>query len=482
MIQAPDPRQLDRLELAAVTYLLAPMGVFWWGWWRWPVALLMTGLLAVMACFVLQRQRPTSGEPLTWRHWGVIVSLALIWVGSSGLLGALPLNADWNVRMHVLRDLTVGAWPVGYGAAAGGETILRFSLGYYLLPALAGDVGLARILMGAWTVLGVTLLFALVLQNWPYRRPVAITSLLGILVLFSGMDILGFIAGRAYIPEAGEHIEWWGPWIQFSSQTTLLFWVPNHALPAWLGAALIWRHREYGLASVPAALFLAASALWSPLACVGLTPLLLAATARNRRFATWCHEMLHPAVLSAAPVLWLLAIFVSFGVPSMTLTPTERDFATLGFTVATWSSWLLFHLLEWGFFAAVLLSAGCRQQGWVFWSAAGLLLFLSLWRFGPGNDLVMRGAIAPMTLFLLCVAQAWGSGRLRGPWRAALALSLAVGVMTPAQEFIRQSQPGFYWPDDGRTVSQAVGQPWHYIGILRPGWLSSALRTPVPLK
>ena len=485
MRTAAEARQFDRLELAALAYLLAPMAPFLWGWWRWPVALLATGLLALMVHAVLQRrQRGANRLPL--RLWLLLAVVAVLWVAASGLLGGLPLNEDWSVRMRVLRDLTVGAWPVGYGALDGGQAVLRFSMGFYLVPAglgaAFGGVDAARLLMGLWTVLGVMLFFALVLQAWPSRRPAGAARLLALLVLFSGMDILGFLVGRAHVPELGEHIEWWTPWLQYSSQTTLLFWVPNHALTAWLGACIAWRHRDSGLAAAPAALLLVAAALWSPLACVGLLPLLALACWHGRPLRDVLAEGLGLPVLAALPLLGLLAAFVSFGIVIDALPADLRGQAGVATAPARWYQWLTFELLEWGLPAAALASRGVRRQGWAFWAACGMLLVLPALRFGPGNDLVMRAGIAPLTVLLLCIAQTLYDRRLEPRWHQALLLMLVLGCATPAQEFIRQAQPGSRWPDDGRNVVQALGTPWHYVGVLRPGWLAQLLRAPVPAK
>lgn len=294
-------RQFDRLELAATAYLLLPLLPFLACWWRWPVALIAGALLLVLTHAVARRSRADRPE-LRLRLWALLIAVATLWVASSGLLGGLPLNEDWSVRMRVLRDLTVGAWPVGYGPAAGGDTMLRFSMGYYLVPAglgaWLGGVGAARLLLGLWTVLGVVLAFAMIMPARSMRRLSVVVGCLALFIAFSGMDLIGFLVGRAATPALGEHIEWWTPWLQYSSQTTLLFWVPNHALPAWLGAALVWRHREAGLAVAPAALLLVAAAFWSPLACVGLLPLLTLATLRGCTVPMWLRELARPRCCS----------------------------------------------------------------------------------------------------------------------------------------------------------------------------------------
>ena len=476
MSASPDGHQLDRLELAALAYLLLPLPIFLWGWWRWPVALAGSGLLALMAWRVWVCRR-RGAVHLSAALGLALAGVALLWVAAGGLLGGLPLNEDWRVRMPVLRDLTLGAWPVSYGPLGGGEALLRTSFGFYLLPAalgaLLGGVEAARLLLGAWTALGVLLLFALVVQAWPVRRGAAVAGLLALLMLFSGMDLPGFLVGRAYTPAWGEHIEWWTPWMQYSSQTTLLFWAPNHALPAWLGVALAWRHRATGLALAPAALLVVAAAFWSPLACLGLLPLLalpawaaLRAELQGRTAWPW-RALLQPAVLAALPLLALFAVFVTFGAGHAAEGP-GRVLSELAAPTVLWHQWLTFQVLEWGALAGVLIAAGPRRLGAGFWVACALLLVLPSVRFGPGNDLMMRGGIAAVTWLLLCTAEALSREDLPARLRGALLVILLIGAATPLQELLRQTQDGPRFPDDGRHLVQVEGLPWHYIGRLRP--------------
>lgn len=479
-----DARQLDRLELWGLAYLLAPMLLFFWGWWRWPVALALTGLLALSTHAVASRARRDACS-LGTALWLTMGLVALLWVACSGLLGGLPLTDDWRLRLVVLQDLTRGAWPVGYGDLAGGESVLRFSMGYYLIPAglgaWLGGVEAARLLQGVWTVLGVLLFLALVVQSWPNRRPAGVAALLALLLLFSGMDILGFLVEQARAPAPGEHIEWWAPLLQYSSQTTLLFWVPNHALPAWLGAALVWRHRDRGLALAPAALLLGGAALWSPLACVGLLPFMVLATLRHQPLRYWLGELFEPAVLAMLALLSLLAVFVSFGIATEVLPQERREFADVLAVKAMWYQLVCFELLEWGLLACALAAAGPGRQGWVFWVTCGLLLLLPLVRFGGSNDLLMRAGIAPVTLLLLCTAHTLARAEVPGRWRMAVLLMLGIGLVTPAQELWRKTQPGWRDLDPGASMASYQGTAWHYVGRLRPGPLAAMLRPPQPL-
>jgi membrane-bound metal-dependent hydrolase YbcI (DUF457 family) len=89
----------------------------------------------------------------------------------------------------------------------------------------------------------------------------------------SGLDVLGLLLRQGSLPWPMQHIEWWAGGMQYSSNSTLLFWVPNHGLPGLDRGAWLWRFRDDPrfLARLPM-LFLPVM-LWSPLVAVGLLPL-----------------------------------------------------------------------------------------------------------------------------------------------------------------------------------------------------------------
>ncbi len=157
----------------------------------------------------------------------LVLGVAGLWVAMSGLVPPFHLNDDWQFRMSVLRDLSLGDWPVGYESPdqAHQNLILRFPMGFYLVPALlakalGGSEAIGRWLLVPWTILGVVLFAVLTLTaTLPQTRPIRITHLIGPLLLligFSGMDLLGWLLMRRAWPPQGAHIEWlgrlWGRW------------------------------------------------------------------------------------------------------------------------------------------------------------------------------------------------------------------------------------------------------------------------------
>lgn len=487
-------RRFDRLELLALAWLGLPLLVLALGWLQTWAAALVLALLALTLRSALRGTRLVGGAAWGAARWGVVVAVSALWVAGSGLAFDLGLpwrmNDDWHVRLTVLRDLSLERWPVAYadGPAADDAATwwLRCPMLLYLLPALVGQwLGLpaARLALALQLVMGVVLFFALVLGGSERPRWRQLTVLLVVWVLFSGMDVLGHLNADKPWPRFGEHIEWWYAVLQYSSHTTQLYWAPNHALPGWLAAAVLWRHRQHGLAVVPMALLVLLVAAQAPLVAIGLAPIAVVISfmgfawpgeAASRTAWRWLREALHPAALATLPVAAGLAAFYTFGHHGNAV-PERPEFWWLI------PLYLRFAFLEWAVLALLLLSWR-RQAPW-WWASAAMLAVLPFFQYGPGNDIVMRGGTVALALMALAAAEALGSAQFAGWRRAALVAVLALGAVTPVLEMQRATMPALQGLDDRRHFMQQWGPAGHYVGALKPkAWLRQVLREPVPVK
>lgn len=488
--QTSDGRQLDTLEWVAVVYLLMPVGIFFMGWVQWPLAGVMSVLLLGLTLITWQqRQRLHLYDGvLCWRLVGIGCLVALIWVSWIGLVGGFRLNMDWKTRMPILRDLSQLAWPIGYVEPNGTAWVLRFPLGYYLVPAgvnrlLGGSETLARVLLWLWTVTGVSLFFTLLLRcvgefagrSW---RVVFVT--LGVCIGFSGMDAVGQWLTLQGWPALGDHLEWWvGIHYQYSSITTQLFFVPNHALAGWLAALVVWRHQRVGLAWLPAGLLMLGVELWSPLVALGLAPFLVGVAWLGR--PSWRAAMQRPEWMVCCVLMVAVGAYLTLGVSAHEgRGPVEED-------PPSWASstmeYLLFTLMEWALLAWVV--GRKTTQGWIFWVIVAQLLLLPLFRFGPGNDLVMRGSIPALMLLMLRVIEfLWVQGASLPMHRAWVMAMLIAGWPTPFNEFYRNAV--FHRADyasHGQNFVQICGTPWHYVVLFDPkNWIWRWVAPPVMLQ
>ncbi len=437
------PSSLDPLDRVTVAYLALPLIIFVLGWLEWWAAL---PLLACIAYALKPLAAPRSAQnvrlPITPLHLTLAAGVGIGWTVFGGAGHLMFANPDWHIRDAVLHDLVTSQWPVGYGVFDGKESLLRAPLGYYLPAALVGKVAglpVAHMTMALWTAVGATLFLLQVLSLTPSRVSTAVMVVV-VVVLFSGFDIIGCLlnyGGRFRANwDIAMHLEWWAGNYQYSSMTTQLFWVPNHALGGWLTIGLLFRDgRETPLDSM-LPMIVVATTLWSPLTALGVVPFVLwkvVATALRER-SLKCLE----------PRVWAPALIVGLVVAAyLVLDPTgiPKGVAVHGDGAAGVTNELLqlaqFFLLEAGILGFAILAIRPSSQVVL---ALVILALLPLLYFGPGNDLVMRASIPSLAVMAIGASLAlcrypMAGGMAKKKW--LLACLLIVGAVTPVQEFAR---------------------------------------------
>jgi len=469
MADARSNAQLSLLDGLICAFLALPLLLFC-AWFKWPVAIGFA--LLILHAFHKATIGAWRREPSVQTRLVVTIALvSLAWTAMTGIGHFVYANLDWVTRDAVLRDLTATAWPPEYPTIFNTPLILRAPVGYYLPAAAAGSVlGLqaADFLLYCWTALGFALFLCAVttLFSTARQRFIACALMIG----FGGLDILGVPFYRGFWASLGDHIEWWAGFAQYSSNSTLMFWAPNHALPAWLGLVLVLRHwRQPQLARI-APLMAAAVPLWSPLAAAGLTPFFIAGL-------NWRHDARQLFSLHGGLPLFAISGVVARYI-TMDTQALAHGWAIDGFYPPTfWFSYVAFCLLEFGFLALVLFRL--RTFDLRMGIALAILLLLPFYRFGPGNDLVMRCSISALAILALAAVRPLADGG-RNFWRYALMLILGIGVVGAAQEPERAFMAP-RWALTGQTLVEIspAGQPGsNYVGQLTQPGIALMMRTP----
>ncbi len=498
-VPAPD-RPLDVLDGIVVLYLALPVAIFLLGWFEpWAAAALFACLLFALKPLALTRRGLGSAPGLPGWQLAIAIAVGCAWTFVGGIGHGVFANADWHIRDAVLHDLVSGTWPVGYGAEGGSPSLLRAPIGYYLPAALIGKMaGLAaaNAVLAVWTAAGATLFLLQVMSRMPCRVGAALASV-AVVVSFSGLDAVGTVLrvpGSVAHWDVTRHLEWWAARYQYSSMTTQLFWVPNHALGAWLGIGLLYRLRdEVAMTSLPAIVVVAVT-LWSPLAALGLVPFVL-----WRVFDTALRErsgrLFHPRVW--APALAVGLVIAAYLTLDAGQIPKGWTLGRQGFGPAALAEDLWrqaeFFLLEAGLVGFAILAI--RRSAPVA-LALCVLAVLPVVRFGAANDFVMRVSIPSLTVLAIgaclalfaappppveaAAAPARANLRIK---KAALAGLLLIGAITPLQEFARAAalDP---WPADrdATLIDAACGIfPPHYVARLRGQPVEHLLKPPQAL-
>ncbi len=482
---APSVPTLPLLDRLAVAYLVLPLTLFLVGWLQlWAALPLLACVLYGARLLLAPRARGPDAHPVSRLHLTAAIVGGCAWTYLGGTAHFVFANADWFVRDAVLHDLVASPWPVGYGALDGFASLLRAPLAYYLPAALVGKLGglmAAHYALAAWTAAGVSLFLMLVLSLVPSRTGPALV-ILGVVILFSGLDFVGNLinTGPRFLLywHLEKHLEWWAGTYQYSSMTTQLFWVPNHALGGWLAIGLLCRERSGVALEATLPLVVVAATLWSPLTALGLLPFVIwrgvAALYRERSLALLHPLIWGPALLVGIVVAAYLTLDTGAIPKGITLDGAHEEVIS-GLLRQT-----QFFLLEAGFIGMAVWSL--RRSGQVALALA-ILAVLPLIHFGPYNDLVMRASIPSLTVLAIAAGLALlAGGDDPEAWKKKAILSgvLLLGALTPVSELARALRLPV-WPVN--TAASVVGvncggYPAHYIARLHGGFVVRLLRQP----
>jgi hypothetical protein len=524
--ESGQPGALDLFDRVVILYLVLPLLIFLFGWLElWaalPLALCVLYALKPLADARPARPERSEGNPekRQWRDAGdgptfpisrMQLTVALLFGCTWTLLGGIGhfvfANSDWHIRDAVLHDLVVSPWPVGYGPFQGRETLLRAPLGYYLPAALVGKLSglwMAHLALALWTATGATLFLLQVLSLMPARIGAAV-AVAAVVVGFSGFDIVGEILSNPRFLtywNIAQHLEWWAGSYQYSSMTTQLFWVPNHALAGWLTIGLLCRDSRrsprvapLALLGIPSAarrspldallpIIVVAAALWSPLSALGLVPFILLKVLRGitpGRLLTLVHPRVWGPALVVGAVIASYLVLDSSRLP-VRLNLSDGDASDVALDVLRQ---LQFFLLEAGLIGFVVLAL---RWSWEVVLALVVLLILPIVNFGPGNDLVMRASIPSLAVLAIGVCAALTrktTVATDSRKKLVLACMMGVGAVTPVQEVARAIVlPA--WPVnlEATLIGAACGvYPPHYTARLNGQMVSRLLRQPqrIPL-
>ena len=228
-------------------YLVLPFIIFCIGWLNLPASILFTAIAIWATYQVLQTTPADDPQPAKLSKKIILVSVAIlgVWVLLSGVGGYAFQNWDHHWRNAVFRDLINYQWPVIYPTQDIADVntplaMLAYYVGFWLPAASIGKLfgwEIANLSLFIWTWVGVVLVVVL-LQKRFKAAPLAVILLL---IFFSGMDILGMLLRHRINPLDAfsfwppiARLENWTTLVQYSSNTTQLFWVFNQAIPSWL--------------------------------------------------------------------------------------------------------------------------------------------------------------------------------------------------------------------------------------------------------
>jgi len=371
-----------------------------------------------------------------------VAAAACVLLILSGVGGYAYQDVDWFKHNAILRELIVHPWPVCVETPHGAFPLVYY-IAYYLPAAVAGKtLGVLWVppVLFLWSLIGLTLALM-----WLYALVPRLTAL-GVLVFFafSGLDALGLlVSGESF----GWHIEWWAYHWSYASNVTLLFWVPQIAIPTWILSGLILHPVLHSNDRKTTFLAFGLSGLWCPFITLGLLPYLAVDFwLRRRAFVDTIRGYVSVQSLCGLVVLLLCGLYFAAKFCDLPIKGADRlDLIFLAPRLqepmrSVAMRLVAFWMVEFGIWAALIAfatSGDDQRHRLVFGVSVVVLTVLPLFRYGYFNDLVMR--VSMPAVFVLCVLVLRAIFDSNTPWlyRGALLAVLAVGSITPLTEIAR---------------------------------------------
>ncbi|WP_339817774.1 hypothetical protein MKZ15_20775 [Paenibacillus sp. FSL R7-0216] len=450
------------VKTSTILYLSLPIFLFLIGWLNPTFSILASCALIIGCVLFIRNKEETQHIELKW--YSVVFGLLLVflWVYLSGTGGFAYQNSDYSKHNAILRDLIHYEWPViyNYSTDYSNSAPLVYYVAYYLPAALAGKLfgwTIANVTMYLWTVLGVILSL-----YWLFRIIGKFKlSFILVFILFSGMDILGGILIDKSLPNLSDHLEWWAKVLQqYPSFTTLLFWVPQHAISGWLFTSLLVYNSWVSKESKFNVFIVALSSLWSPFVMIGLLPLLFLSF-----FSVKSYKALFSVsnILSASVLLFFIGFYYLAGSGAVS-SNTGWIWNHIDF-LEVWPNLALLYVLEFGLLFILLYRKSLEHKIWLF-VAVFYMSIVPIYIVGGNNDFGTRSIIPSLlVLFIFLISSLkQASSKVRS---SLLVLLLIIGTVTPIMEISRtltkhnQSSDGWFTifntPEDYRN--QYIGKP-----------------------
>lgn len=455
------------LRFAALLLLASPVLIFFLTWLKLWVGIPAAAIVTAALVWSWKHDTDDRRLEIPYFYLALIVLVLGIWVYFSGVGGFFTQKKDHEMRNAIFHDLIDHTWPVQY---TGGRS-LSYYIGIWLFPSLIGKLGAAiggaeagwlaaRVALYCYVLLMLVVTVLLVYVKLTISTGRQLALLLGVLLFFSGMDILGVgavnLPGGTGYSNMG-HIEWYARHYQYSSNSTQLCWVYNQSVPAWLATGLFLNEKNpysyamIGLLTLPC----------SPLPLVGLAVLMVAMgvkygveAIRQNALKPFLRKVFgFENVTALTVVLGVFALYYMHN--SHTVSGTNSGFRMSlkpFYQPERTRLYLTFVVVEFLILCLLLLR---KNKHTLYITAFVQLIVFPFFVMGTAADFVMRASIPALFVLMVTVLEYLfpllkkGEGDRFSLRAVCVCACLIIGIATPAAEYI--SGIRHYINSDGRS-------------------------------
>lgn len=426
-------------------YLFIPISIFLLAWIK-PIISIPFVLLLAYYLFLSVRHMPKFSLKISEnkKKLCIVTGIILLWVWLSGVGGFAWQNIwDHMFRNALFSDLMNYEWPV-INTDDESPFLLCYYFGFWLPAALVGkifnSIEIGYTIQFIWALFGVILTYLLISEK---LKKFKIATLL-IFIFFSGLDLIIYILNvRGNLHVAIDYLmqfelmEMFSLYFNASSNTTLLFWLYNQAIPFWIGFMLILLQKDRKYLYLTYALLL----LYSPLPAMGLIPVIIYMEFKNYKWkdsdAKSSIVRFFKTFFTVENILGLLLILL---IASFFKTNISANKFTLTIFSAT-NAWeyfgrlILFLIFEYGVYIYFFKDRIKKDVIFhiLFWS----MFVMSFFKLGTIYDFAWRTAI-PSAFYLMFIMMEEIPKMDKKTIRYRLfVIAFLIGCVTPAAEILR---------------------------------------------
>lgn len=384
---------------------------FLYGWTKWYIMLTCSSILIYSGYKIWDNIKLDLSISITENKSFWLLSLAIIsiWALFSGIGKFSYQTGDFVVRNPMFRDLCQYTWPVYYDLHEVpefaediiGNTSTAAYVYYFtwwlpvagLKKLFSCSEAVSNVLLYLWTVLELFLIFyclVLYLKKYSYW-------ILSTFILFGGLDFVMWTIRYMKIADS-VHIERWADFLQYSSNTTQLYWVFNQSIPLWLIIALFLLLKE----SRNVVAICSLSFAYSPLATIGIIPYAIVSVLNSgdKKDNIWKKVGKAISIENIFVPLIILIIFGTFYLQNSNSLGNKGFIFIMYPQFKTVTLYISFIIVE---FIAYFIAMGRPAMKYRFyWITLIELILLPLYRMGMYNDFCMRASI-PSIMILMTI-------------------------------------------------------------------------------
>lgn len=428
-------------------YLILPPLIFILGWLKPLFAIIGVATLAVILWVFFKNEKDREFTISTM--WLIIISVvSLIWVWQSGIGSLFYQNEDWHLRNAILQDLINFSFPVRYDNGS----YLVYYMGLLLPAAIIGKIAqifgtspntavlIANVANYLYSSLGIFLIFLQITTTLKAKNK-QILAILLLVIFFSGWDI---ICALVFHQPLGFNLqlEWHGIF-QYSSNSTLLFWVYNQTIATWLICTLLFK-KAYAIKNF--ALYAALSLFFAPLPFIGIS-IYLFCLAIYKFLHYLKHKKLKTFTKNIFSIQNILSLLVLFPIMYFYY-KSNTNITNFGLRIYNFNLIIFnFFILEAGIY--LMLISYKYYKNILFWITGLSLYIFPFLSLGTDPDLCMRASIPALFILMLFIIKTLLDNQTNKITKIIISIAIIIGSITPILEFHR----GIYFTFHKNEVS-----------------------------